>query len=78
MFVILKIPVALALWIVWWAVKQDNDPVDEQADQDGGRGPDHPRPRRPRPPRRGPHAEPLPASPKRIRAKGKRLARSHG
>jgi len=78
MFVILKIPVALALWIVWWAVKQDREPADEQADQDGGRGPDHPRPRRPRPPRRGPHAEPLPASPKRIRAKGKRLARSHG
>jgi hypothetical protein len=67
MFVILKIPVAFALWLVWWAVKQDTTTEEQPDTGDGGRGPDHPRPRRPRPPRRGPHAEPLPVAPKRVR-----------
>jgi hypothetical protein len=79
MFVILKIPLLMALWLVWWSVK-DEVPVDEDP---GGGGsdraePDHPRPRRPRPPRRGPHAGPRPAPPKRIRAHGRRLQPAHG
>jgi hypothetical protein len=58
LFVFLKLPIAGACGIIWWAVKQGPDT--EQAPNDGGtprRARPHPRPRRPRPPRRGgPHA----------------------
>ena len=66
MFVMLKIPIALLLWLVWYAIQ------DARA-RDGGRpgrrrlGPPPPAaaPRTPRPPRRGgPHAAPLPAPPR--------------
>jgi hypothetical protein len=67
--VVLKIPVAMLLWIVWWAIK--DPPVPEVERRDGG-GSDrdprpHPRGRPPHPPRRGPHAIPAPAPPARVR-----------
>jgi hypothetical protein len=73
MFVVLKIPIAALLWLVWWAVREPAppDPVDEG--EGGSKRPDRPHgPRVPRPPRRGPHdAKPLPAPPRvRTRAVG--------
>jgi hypothetical protein len=73
--VVLKIPIVMLLWIVWWAIK---DPplaeVDERGDGGSDRDPrPHPRRRPPHPPRRGPHADPSPASPTRVRvARGRR------
>ncbi len=66
--VVLKIPVALLLYLVWWAFRQQ--PAPEEAP--GGSADDHefrrfgPEPRQPRGPRRGPHApdaQPLPHCP---------------
>lgn len=79
MMVILKIPVIALLTLVWWAVKQAPEPADEEPRELLRRGPDHPRPpRNPRPPRRGPHAAPPPATPQRTRVRGKRVERTHG
>jgi hypothetical protein len=79
MFVVLKIPVIALLCLVWWAVREEPSRADEEPREPERRGPDDPRtPRRPRPPRRGPHAEPPPASPQRVRARGKRIQRTHG
>jgi len=66
--VILKIPIVALLTIVWWAVR--NPPVPEAEPDDGGGGSrhtPHPRGRPPHPPRRGPHGDPLPAPPDRVR-----------
>ncbi len=73
--VILKIPIVALFLIVRWAVRQT--PETEQG-LDGGIGPLplplHPHrvggggSKRPRPPRRGPHRGPVPASPARMRA----------
>jgi hypothetical protein len=66
--VILKIPIAALLYIVWWAVREP--PVPEAGPDEGGGGPrrdPHPRIRPPQPPRRGPHADPAPAAPERVR-----------
>lgn len=75
MFVILKIPIIAALWLIWYAV-QAPEPAADQPDERGG-GSDRdpgPRPSRPRPPRRGPHASPPPPAPRRVRATtGRRL-----
>ena len=78
MFVILKIPVAFALWLVWWATRAP-EPDQQPSDDDGGsRRHPHPRGRPPTPPRRGPHAEPPPLPPQRTRvAAGKPLDPSH-
>ena len=67
LMVILKIPVACLLYIVWWAFHAESGPA-EAPRADGGE--DRFRrfrrePKRPRGPRRGPHAPdaiPLPAS----------------
>jgi hypothetical protein len=77
MMVVLKIPVIMLLTLVWWAVQQTDAEIDETADEGGGsdRSPHRGRPRRPRPPRRGPHAEPAPRPPSRVRARGRQLAR---
>lgn len=64
----LKIPLAALIYIVWWAVKQEPDDT-HSSDDDGGvkhRNP-HPRPPFPRRPRRGPHGDPAPAPPARVR-----------
>jgi hypothetical protein len=69
---LLKIPIVALFLIVRWAVRQTPE---EAPGQDGGIGPrprprhpHHPRSRLPRQPRRGPHGEPLPAAPARVRA----------
>jgi hypothetical protein len=77
MMVILKIPIAMLLYIVWWAIRAVPEPEEGSRD-DGGtkRPPRHPRPPRPRRPRRGPHAEPPPSTPARMRttlARGRRV-----
>jgi len=68
----LKIPIVALFLIVRWAVRQTPEGF---SGQDGGIGPlpgpvhpRHPRSRLPRPPRRGPHREPVPGSPPRIRS----------
>lgn len=79
MMLALKIPIGALGYLVYWASRapetddQTSEPARLPAD------PTHPRsPRWPTPPRRGPHAEPLPPrSPKRVRAHAKRLTRSH-
>jgi hypothetical protein len=79
MFVVLKIPVLFAFWLVWWATRAP-EPDQERSDDDGGarRHPNHPRGRPPTPPRRGPHAEPPPRAPERVRvAAGKQVDPSH-
>jgi hypothetical protein len=72
--VVLKIPIAALLYIVWWAAK---DPPDEWLGEegDGGSRRDGPHPRitPPHPPRRGPHADPVPQSPARVRVGGRTL-----
>jgi hypothetical protein len=74
LMVVLKIPVVAALWLIWWAVREPVAPEEEHSDGDGGsRRHRHPRGRPPRPPRRGPHAEPAPAPPQRVRVAGKQL-----
>ena len=73
MMVVLKIPVAMLLWLCWYAVKDAPEPAGEEAPADGGGGTKHPpRPHRPRPPRRGDHADlPLPPpSRTRVAARG--------
>jgi hypothetical protein len=66
----LKLPIAALIYLVWWAVKQEPEPS-PSSDDDGGvkRGPAprHPRKPFPRNPRRGPHGEPAPAPPARVR-----------
>ena len=67
--VMLKIPIAMLLYIVWWAVK--DPPVVEAEGGDGGGSDRDPWPSphrpRPRPPRRGQHADTRPSSPARVR-----------
>jgi hypothetical protein len=66
----LKIPLAALIYIVWWAIKQEPDDS-QSSDDDGGvkHGRPHPRPHPPFPrrPRRGPHGDPAPAAPARVR-----------
>jgi hypothetical protein len=69
LMVALKIPIIALCVIVWRAIHAEPvPPEDAMVDDDGGGGAKHPRPRRPRPPRRGPHGEPLPQPPARVRA----------
>jgi hypothetical protein len=76
MFVVLKIPIILALWLIWYAIQEPEPAADEErpgggSDREPERGPHGPRP-----PRRGPHASPPPPSPARVRvARGRRLTR---
>jgi hypothetical protein len=69
LMLLLKIPIGLLLWLVWWAVKQTPDePAYDAARDDGGTKVRHPRtpfPRHPR--RRGPHGDPLTPAPARVR-----------
>lgn len=57
MGLILKIPVVAACWLLWWAFRATPDPA-EAAEDDGGHAQRRFRrePKRPRGPRRGPHA----------------------
>jgi hypothetical protein len=78
MFVVLKIPIIAALWLIWWAIKEPEPTTDEDGDTGGSDRRHRPGSRHPRPPRRGgPHSSPVPA-PARVRtvAKGRRTSRS--
>ncbi len=65
----LKIPLIALIVLVWWAVrsKPEEPPT---SDDDGGIKREQPHPPRPFPrrPRRGPHGDPPPVSPARMRA----------
>ncbi|UJA19120.1 hypothetical protein HJD18_02125 [Thermoleophilia bacterium SCSIO 60948] len=65
--VVLKVPVGLAIYLVWWAIRAEVQPDEAPESDDDGRFRRFRRePKRPRDPRRGPHtpsAKPLPACP---------------
>jgi hypothetical protein len=66
----LKIPLIGLCWIVWWAIKQEPDSEQSPStDDDGGSKWKRPHPRKPFPrhPRRGPHGDPPPLPPARVR-----------
>ena len=65
----LKIPLIGLIWIVWWAIKQEPEDAPSKRDDDGGLRRRHPHSRGPfrRPPRRGPHGDPVPLAPSRVR-----------
>ena len=68
LMVALKVPICALLYLVWWATREPEAADDGAEDWKKPRvPPDHPRPRKPRPPRRGPHGEPLPRPPARVR-----------
>jgi hypothetical protein len=74
----LKLPLAALIYIVWWAIKQE--PEQPSSSEDGGSAvkPPRPHPRKPLPrrPRRGPHGDPAPNPPARVRsvrARGRRV-----
>jgi hypothetical protein len=73
LMLILKIPIVALLTIVWWAIRSaPEESTPENADDGGGsktrrRHPHRPLPRHPRTPRRGPHGDPLPLPPPRVR-----------
>jgi hypothetical protein len=78
LFVALKIPIIAAIWLVYWAIKQEPDPSEDVRDDGGASKRPHPVPRLPRTPRRGPHGDPAPIPPPRVRplhARGRDLAR---
>lgn len=69
----LKIPLAALIYIVWWAIKQEPEQPSSSSSDDGGGGvrrvhQPHPRKPFPRSPRRGPHGDPAPRSPARVRS----------
>jgi hypothetical protein len=67
LFVALKVPIVIALWLIWWAIKEEPDASDD-SDDGGIRKRPHPSPLRPRPRQRGPHGDPAPVpSPPRVR-----------
>jgi hypothetical protein len=66
MFVALKVPLITLCWIVWWAIHQTDDPEQERGDG-GSKRRHHPLGPLPRTPRRGPHGDPAPLPPPRVR-----------
>jgi hypothetical protein len=84
LMVVLKVPICALLYIVWWAIHAEPDPL-PATDEDGGTKrpvgprplhPHGPRPAVPRPRRRGPHggAQRL-APPPRVRTVNARARR---
>lgn len=70
LMIVLKIPVAALLYLVWWAVHQVPEPITDADDGEGGIGrphPHHPRTGPDRPRRRGPHGDPAVPAPPRCR-----------
>jgi hypothetical protein len=64
----LKIPLIALICLVWWAVKQEPDSAHAEDDDGGIKRPhQHPRQPFPRSPRRGPHGDPAPQPPARVR-----------
>ena len=68
LFVFLKLPLLALCWLVWWAIRQTPDLEEDPGGEGGQRSRPHAPPTLPRPPRRGPHGDPAPASPPRIRS----------
>jgi hypothetical protein len=82
LMVLLKIPIVALFMLVRWAVGQTPEIT---PGEDGGVGPrprplhpHHPRATLPRSPRRGPHGEPSPVSPSRIRTASARQRTARG
>ena len=74
LLVVLKIPICGLLYIVWWAIHAETEPLPATDDDGGTKRPRDPRPRHPHPrpalprnPRRGPHGAPAIAAPQRTR-----------
>jgi hypothetical protein len=71
LMVALKVPIAALIYLVWWAIKQEPEEEEGAPRDDGGGGvkrpPVHPRQPFPRRPRRGPHGDPAPMPPARVR-----------
>jgi len=66
----LKIPLIGLICIVWWAIKQEPEEGEVPSSGDDGgvrREYRHPRKPSPRRPRRGPHGDPAPPPPARVR-----------
>lgn len=63
----LKLPLAGLIYIVWWAIKQEPEPVADEDDGGNLRTRPHPVPKLPHAPRRGPHGEAALPSPPRVR-----------
>jgi hypothetical protein len=78
LFVALKLPIVAAGLIIWWAVRQEPEPEDQTSGDGGTKVRPHPPRRLPRKPRRGPHGDPLPLPPPRVRpvqARARRVPR---
>jgi hypothetical protein len=76
LILVLKIPIAALLYIVWWAIREPPLSQTDSGDGSGGIGRDpHPRISPPQPPRRGPHAgrPPRPPSRTRVAKRGRRV-----
>jgi hypothetical protein len=63
---VLKIPIAMLLYLVWWAIHSEPE-IDGTGSDDGGIRPHGQPPLAPDPRRRGPHGDPVVASPPRTR-----------
>ncbi len=66
LFVALKVPLLALCWLVWWAIRQVDEPEQEPGDG-GAKRRAHPLGPLPRLPRRGPHGDPAPLPPPRVR-----------
>jgi hypothetical protein len=66
LFVALKVPLLTLCWLVWWAIRQTDEPAQEPG-EGGAKVRAHPLGPLPRPPRRGPHGDPAPLPPPRVR-----------
>jgi hypothetical protein len=76
LFVALKIPLLALCYLVWWAIKQEPEPIGGEETDGGEKTRLHPAPTLPRPPRRGPHGEASPPSPPRVRPLNARAKRT--
>ena len=79
LMVMLKIPIAMLLGLVWWAVHATPEAEAPDSGEGGSKRPldPHPRSPRPRPARRGPHAGEAPPAPDRVRSGGMPLGDEH-
>jgi hypothetical protein len=66
LFVALKVPLLALCGLVWWAIHQVDDPAQDGGDG-GAKRRQHPLGPLPRQPRRGPHGDPAPLPPPRVR-----------
>ena len=65
----LKVPLAALIYLIWWAIKQEPEDTSSSDDDGGVKRRPRPHPRQPFPkrPRRGPHGDPAPSPPARVR-----------